>query len=496
MIKKITRQAFLFFILITLLIPQILVQTGCANIIPPQGGLRDSIPPLLIKANPGDSTKNFTGKRITFSFDEFVNVENVYENLIVSPTPNITPGVDYKLNTVTVKLKDTLEPNTTYSLNFGNAIKDVNENNVLRNFTYIFSTGNYIDSMELHGKVILAETGKTDSTLIVMLHTSSDDSAVIKNKPRYVAKLDSSGNFTFRNLPPATYYLYALKDEGGNRRYFDDKQLFAFADKPVTVQEKTEPVTLYAYASKEKETTTTTTTNTKQPQTSTTLQGLNLGNRNRPGAAAAEKRLRFQTNLTNNQQDLLGDFIMTFDQPLRLFDSSKVSLSIDSTFTPVSSYRFVKDSSNKKLQLTQTWKENTVYHLILDKDFADDSSGKKLLKTDTLTFTTNKSSDYGVLKIKFLNLNLSTNPVLLFITNNTIFKSFPLSSADFSQPLFLPGEYELRILYDANKNGVWDAGEFFGKHQQPEIVKPISRRISIKKSWENEFDIPAPSNSP
>jgi len=106
-----------------------------------------------------------------------------------------------------------------------------------------------------------------------------------------------------------------------------------------------------------------------------------------------------------------------------------------------------------------------------------------------LTFTTNKLSDYGELKIVFHNFDLSKNPVLQFVTNSSIFKSFPLSSADFSQPLFLPGEYELRILYDDNKNGVWDAGEFFGKHRQPEIVKPVNRHITVKKSWQNEFDI-------
>lgn len=456
-----------------------MVQTGCANIVPPQGGLRDSIPPLLVKANPGDSSKNFSGKRITFSFDEFVKVENIQENLIVSPTPNITPGVDYKLNTVTIRLRDTLESNTTYSLNFGNAIKDVNEGNPMKNFTYIFSTGSYIDSLELHGKVILAETGKADSTLIAMLHTSSDDSAVIKTKPRYIAKLDSIGNFTFKNLPPATYNIYALKDEGGSRRYFADDQLFAFADKPVIVREKTEPVIIYAYATKEKETT------RQQPAT---IPGITLGNRNR-GAGITDKRLRFQTNLANNQQDILGDFIMTFEQPLRLFDSSKLSLSSDSAFIPDTTHRIVKDSSNKKLVLTNTWKENTVYHLILDKDFAEDSAGKKLLKTDTLNFTTNKVSDYGSLKIVFHNLDLTKNSVLQFVNNNTVFKSFPLISANFSQQLFLPGEYELRILFDDNKNGVWDPGEFFGKHQQPEIVKPINRRISIRKSFINEFAI-------
>ena len=467
-----------------LIISQIVVQTGCANIIPPEGGLRDSLPPLLLKANPGDSTRNFKGNRISFSFDEFVDLQNVQENLIVSPIPANTPNINSKLNTVTVKLKDTLEPNTTYSINFGNAIKDVNEGNVLRQFTYVFSTGSHIDSLQIKGKVLLAETGKPDSTLIVMLHTSNNDSAIIKEKPRYITKLDSSGNFTFRNLPPATYYLYALKDEGGSRRYFGDNQLFAFADKPINTQSQTEAVTLYAFTGVKEET-----KSQSQPvSTNTNLQGLGFGNRNRPNPAA-EKRLRYQTNLTNNQQDLLGDFIFSFDVPLKLFDTSKIHLYTDSTFIPVTGYSFAKDSTNKKVQLITPWKEATLYHLILDKDFAEDTLGKKLLKTDTLNFITNKTADYGSLKLKLHGLDLSKNPVLQFVSNNTLVRSFPLTSEDFSQALFLPGEYELRILFDENKNGKWDTGEFFDKHRQPEIVKPISRQINIKKSWQNEFDI-------
>ena len=136
----------------------------------------------------------------------------------------------------------------------------------MKDFTYVFSTGNYIDSLELAGKVVLAETGKVDTTLVVLLHTSSDDSAVVNERPRYLAKVDGKGNFVFKNLPPKTFYLYALKDEGGTHRYFNDKQLFAFADRPVTAQLKTEPVTLYAYASK--------------PATlQTIIQSLNTGNK-------------------------------------------------------------------------------------------------------------------------------------------------------------------------------------------------------------------------
>ena len=148
-----------------------MVLPGCASIIPPQGGPRDSLPPRLIKASPADSTRNFTGNRIAFSFYEFVDLQNIQENLLVSPSPKTNPLIESKLNTVTVRIKDSLEPNTTYSLNFGNAIKDYNEGNVMKEFTYTFSTGPYIDSLELHGKVILAENGRADSTLIVLLHT-------------------------------------------------------------------------------------------------------------------------------------------------------------------------------------------------------------------------------------------------------------------------------------------------------------------------------------
>src|SRR5258705_12121132 len=110
------KRLFLFLLLILFVIQQIVVLPGCANMIPPQGGPRDSLPPQLIKASPGDSTRNFTGTRITFSFNEFVDLQNVQENLLVSPSPKVNPVVESKLNTVTVRIKDSLEPNTTYSL--------------------------------------------------------------------------------------------------------------------------------------------------------------------------------------------------------------------------------------------------------------------------------------------------------------------------------------------------------------------------------------------
>ena len=112
-----------------------------------------------------------------------------------------------------------------------------------------------------------------------------------------------------------------------------------------------------------------------------------------------------------------------------------------------------------------------------------------MLKTDTLKFKTKKITDYGNIRIRFKNFDPSVNPVLLFVQNDNVIKSFPLSGVELSQSIFPPGEYELRVLYDRNKNGKWDPGQFFGKHIQPELVKPVGRKVTIKSNWDNEFDI-------
>lgn len=464
----------LFFI--AFFLPVILIfSPGCANMIPPTGGPRDSLPPLLLKADPPDSSRNFSAKTITFTFNEYIDqLQNLRENLLISPTPIIDPVAEAKLKTVTVKLKDTLEQNTTYRIEFGSAIKDVNEGNVLKDFSYIFTTGSSIDSLELTGNVVLAETGKTDTTLIVMLHRSADDSAVKKDKPRYIAKLDGKGNFRFRYMPAGIFYIYALKDEGSTRKYFETTQLFAFADKPVEIKPESEPVTLYAFAD-------------KKPQPAPTASGLSFA---RPaGNRPDERRLKFATNLSNNQQDLLNHFTFSFELPLLFFDTAKIQLSTDSSFTTVSNYRWEADSAKKKFTLRINWKEGAQYNIILDRDFAEDTLGKKLLKTDTLNFTTRKRNEYGSVKISFTNLDISINPVLQVVQGEQVIKSFPLTSTEFIQPLFLPGDYDLRLLYDTNKNGQWDPGAFFGKHKQPEIVRPIDKRLNVKADWENEMEI-------
>jgi len=468
------KYSYIFYLLLfcTGIIAMVTGGPGCANIIPPGGGPVDSLPPVLLRAEPPDSSLQFKEKTITFTFDEYIELQNVQQNLLISPTPEINPAVESRLKTVIVKLKDTLDANTTYFIDFGNAIQDINERNVLKNFRYVFSTGNAFDSLEFTGRVVLAETGNIDTTLIVMLHKTGEDSAVINKKPRYVTKLDNKGNFHFRFLPPETYYVYALKDDNGTRKYFSGEQLFAFAPQPVQISDTTPPLTLYAFAGKKKD-----------PPTA-------------PGQRTTqENRLIYTTSLSSGIQDLLKDFTFTFSIPLRSFDSSKIRLSTDSTFTPVQNYTWQKDTAYQTLSLKVAWKENTAYNLIMEKDFAEDTLGKKLLKTDTISFRTRRLTDYGSLRIRFQNLDLTLNPVLQFVQNNQLVGSFVLSSAEFYQPLFLPGSYDLQILYDDNKNGRWDPGSFFGSRKQPEIVKRVSKPLSVKADWDNEADIITPSRN-
>lgn len=453
------------------LLSQLITPVGCANIMPPSGGPRDSLPPVLLAINPPDSSKNFGAKKIVFQFDEFVKVENPQQYVLVSPLPKIPPTVEAKLRTVTVTIKDTLEPNTTYTIDFGNAIRDINEGNPFTDFRYIFTTGTDFDSLEVEGNVIVAETGGVDSTLIVMLHTSLEDSAVIKQSPRYIARLRPDGTFRFRNLPPGTFAIYALKDEGGQRRYLNKGQLFAFSDSAVNTAASPGPITLYAYIEEQPEST----TGQLPPQPA------------RKGAQDAEN-LTFNANLQNGELDLLKQLELFFSDRIKDFDSTKLRLT-NEQFQSLSGYHFIRDTGDQKITLVYNWAENTQYHLFFEKDFVTDTAGRQLASSDTLSFRTKPARAYGEIRMRLLNLDLSRNPVLQFVQGNEVRYSYPLTTNIFNARLFQPGDYDLRILFDENKNGKWDAGQFFENRRQPEKVLPIPRKLNVKANWTNELDI-------
>ncbi|WP_345257608.1 Ig-like domain-containing protein [Flaviaesturariibacter amylovorans] len=452
---------------------------GCANIVPPLGGPRDSLPPRVVKVTPGDSSLNFRGNEIVVQFDEYVDYTP--GSVLFTPLFEKPAEITARLRTLTIKLRDSLEPNTTYNLNFGEAIKDFNEGNVLRGYTYTFSTGPYLDSLTLSGSVDLAETGTIDTTLTMLLYRNLDDSAVVKERPRYITRLNSEGRFTFRNLPSGTFALYALGDPQNARRYQNKSQLFAFTDSPIVVRPGTPDVLLHAY----------------QETKAATTAGTTSGAPGAPGSKgppqpATDRRLKY-TPVISGDQDLQRDFQINFANKVTRLDSTKVRLTVDTTYTPVP-FRLSLDSTARVLSVRSAWRSGAQYQLLLDKDFATDSTGRSQLRTDTVRFAAKSTSDYGRLVLRFRGIDPKLNPVLQFVLNGTVQFSAPISSGTLNRDFFEPGDYELRVLFDRNGNGTWDPGRFFEGRRQPELVRPVERRLNVKPDidTEVEIDIPGP----
>ena len=175
--------------------------------------------------------------------------------------------------------------------------------------------------------------------------------------------------------------------------------------------------------------------------------------------------------------------------PLRAAHSTlRSALSTDTTFTPAP-FTTLLDTLRTQLHIRSPWKEGTKYNLVLGQNFAEDTAGRKLLKSDTLNFTTKKLSDYGTLRLRIRNADTARRPVLQFVQSSQVVFSAPLPAGGvFTARLFNPGDYELQILYDTNGNGKWDPGQFFGTKRQPEIVVPVTQRINVKAAWDNEFE--------
>lgn len=445
-----------------------IIAVSCGQQIPPTGGPRDTLPPKLMMALPDYKSTNFKSDKIILTFDEYVTLDNPFEKVTFSPIPKYNPIVESKLKTVTIKIKDTLEENTTYHIDFGGTVKDINENNVLKNLTYTFSTGSYIDSAILGGKVYIAETGKTDSTLIVVLHRNLDDSAVAKEKPRYITKLKGDGSFLFSNLKPGRYNLFAIKDNDGGKKYDQISELIAFQNKPIEVG-KDSTVSMYAFEEAHPP------APIKRPTTSTSSK------------KDEDKRLRLNYNLDANKQDILNDFILSSSQPFKTFDSSKIQL-FDKQFKTSQPIIISRDSTNKKIIISHKWNEGVDYNLVLQKDFVSDTLDNKFMRTDTITFSAKRLSEYGSIKIKIENLDSTLNPVLLLKKDDKIFYQQRLLQKSYSVPLIQPGDYEISILFDKNRNGKWDTGNYW-KKLQPEKVVFRKEIFNIRANWENELTI-------
>jgi len=437
---------------------------GCAQVSAPTGGPKDTLAPRLVKAVPEMNTVNFTGNKVNLSFDEYINLEELQGNVVVSPLQKKDPSFIFDRKSISIKFKDTLQPNTTYSVNFGNSLKDVHEGNILRSFTYVFSTGDIIDSLTIEGKIILAETGKADSTVFALLYRNTEDTAVLKIKPDYIAKPDGEGHFKFRNLPHADFKIYALKDGDGGKTYNSKTEIFAFNDSVINSLENNRPVILYAYAGEKDD-------------------------RNKPSGLkpVPDKKLKYTNSLSANKQDILLPFELNFNNPLKKFDSLNLVLS-DTNYKRLPNYSISIDSSRKKITVKTKWQPETDYVFIVPKESVDDSAGNLLPKTDTFFFKTKRTEDYGRIILRFPDIDLAKHPVIQFLEGENVKYAYPLVAAEWSNKLFPPGDYLIRILFDLNNNGVWDPGDY-SKKIQPEKAIQLTEKLAIKANWDNERDV-------
>lgn len=206
------------------------IVASCARMGSPDGGWYDETPPKVIGAEPAEGAVNVKAKQIYVDFNEFIQIDNASENIIVSPPQAETPEIKTQGKRISIKLADSLKANTTYTIDFSSSISDNNEGNPLGNYTYTFSTGNSIDTLEVGGYVISAETMEPVKGILVGLYDNLSDSAFHKLPMLRVARTDSRGHFTIRGVAPGRYHVYALQDQDGDYRYGQRSEMIGFCD--------------------------------------------------------------------------------------------------------------------------------------------------------------------------------------------------------------------------------------------------------------------------
>lgn len=218
--------------IISLLIVSLLY--GCANIVAPTGGPKDESPPEMLEISPPNYSTNFKEKQIKINFDEFIQINNASQEVYTSPLLEEKPDVKSKGKELVIKINSELKENTTYCINFGKSIADLTENNPVLNFKYVFSTGEFIDSLMIKGKINVANNIKPEENVLVLLYKNLSDTAPIKTLPDYYAKTSKDGTFEISNLASGTYNIFALKDANNNKKFDLPNEMFAFIDSSIT----------------------------------------------------------------------------------------------------------------------------------------------------------------------------------------------------------------------------------------------------------------------
>lgn len=213
-----------------LLAVTLFVFLACASMGTPDGGPYDEEPPVLMEAKPAIGATNVKSGKITLDFDENIKLVNAFENVVVSPPQMQMPEVKYSGKRVTVELMDSLIPNVTYSIDFGDAIVDNNEGNPYEDFAYYFSTGDAVDTLAVSGTVLNAEDLEPIKGIVVGLHSCTHDSVFTRLPFERVSRTDSRGHFVIKGIAPGNYRVYALSEANNNYLFDQKSETVAFMD--------------------------------------------------------------------------------------------------------------------------------------------------------------------------------------------------------------------------------------------------------------------------
>ena len=522
------------------------VVIGCAKRGSITGGLKDTIAPVLKVSFPENFNKNFKGNQIKLVFDENVKLKDLKKQLIVSPPmknePLILPTTASK--TITIKIKDTLQPNTTYSFNFGQSIADNNEGNAYNQFKYVFSTGDYIDSLSLGGKIKSAYDKEVESFVSIMLYEVNDafkDSIVYKETPRYVTNtLDSLKTFRLENLKSGKYLLVAMKDHNNNNKYNPKTDKIGFYKQFISIPNDTiyelelfkEALPFKAFKP----------TQSSGNRLLMGYEGDLNAVRSRPKIILKNKNEILPTIVTQfpkkdslqiwfnplkadslsldvtkdkyikeftfkikaQKKDTLNitalysgtlhfrnRFTLETATPLMKFDKSKMRL-INKDSTAIT-FTTEYDEFNQKLYFDFKKEPLEKYTFSILPGALTDFFGKS---NDSLIYktSTQNTSDYGNLRIKLENVKRF--PVIVELTDEkgTVLASeYTDKSTVVDFNLIEPKQFTLRAIYDENKNKVYDSGNYLEKRYSEEVIY-FSKEIDVRANWDVEqiFDLSIP----
>lgn len=519
----------------------ILFLWSCAQVVIPDGGAKDIEPPVIMASSPQNFSTNYSGTGISLMFDEYIQLKNEQTQVIVSPTLG---NLNYRIRGKSLFIDfDTIpKPNTTYIINFGEAIVDFNESNPLDSNIFVFSTGDKLDSLKITGKVEMAGDRKVEKGILVMLYSDLSDSVIYKNMPEYVTRTDGDGSYSLNYLKPGTYQQIALKDENNNFLFDDlEKEMIGFHGRPISLVEDTsiniqifselsptqrlrsatqarEKVVVFAFAlpvdsfqvSISEPDLILDTVMYYHPERDSislympaleptdtfeiiySVAGMEQDTQRITPVLKLNKKGGLPQNLiislqqeTNKNVPYKDSLILRFNSPVIRVNEEKVILKRRTDTIPAG---FMFERNSMELIIKTELAEDSTYFLSALPGAFTDASGRQ---NDTLVwmFGVNPEEYYGNLAITPI-VKDSAGQYLLELKDD---KGVTVGMKAFEETTRLefnrlpPGSYTLRLIFDTNGNGKWDSGSYREK-RQPEKVVLYYEGITIRSNWDQDLE--------